>query len=265
MFGTIVGDVVGSSYEGCLPPIKTKKFMWFDAKAHFTDDTVTTIAVAAALMEGKKTKCGYTDALCRQLRYWCRIYPDVGFGGYFKQWFLSDMAGPYNSYGNGAAMRVSPAAWVGESLTEVQELAELTALVSHNHPQAVKGAIAAASTVYLARTGADKEDIRAYLRQYFYPMDKTLAEIRPGYTFTSDTETSVPEALEAFLESESFADAICNAVSLGGDTDTQAAIAGAAAEAYYGVPAAVWQQSDTYLTPDLRNILHAFSRQYMKN
>ncbi len=263
MQGTIIGDIAGSAYEFCTPPVKTKNFIWFGPNAHITDDTVTTIAVAAALMEGKREPGSYTDQLRRKLRYWCRQYPNAGFGSAFFTWFQSDHMEPYGSYGNGAAMRVSPAAWVGSTLDEVQELAELTAVVTHDHPEAVKGAVAVASVIYLARTGSNKEAIARYIRQYFYPLAETLADIRKTYTFTCRTGDSVPQAIEAFLESCDFADAIAGAVSLGGDTDTQAAIAGAVGEAYYGVPASLWQQAQPYVPQPLHTVLQSFMHQYM--
>lgn len=264
MKGTILGDIVGSPYEFCESPIKTKDFAWFAEGSRFTDDTVTTVAVAAALAEGKESRCGYIGPLRRQLKYWCRRYPNAGFGRQFACWFSSDGSAPYGSYGNGAAMRVAPAAWVGRSLDEVQALAEITALVTHDHPEAVQGAVAVASAIYLARSGSSKDDIRAYMRRYFYPLTVSLDEIRPGYAFTCWTADSVPEAIEAFLESDSLQDAIGNAVSLGGDTDTQAAIAGSIAEAFYGVPDWLWQKAQSYLPKDMLSVVVNFEVQYMK-
>lgn len=263
MKGTILGDIIGSPYEFCSQPVKTKAFAWFAEGSRFTDDTVTTIAVAAALIEGKTSKCGYAEPLRQQLKYWCRKYPDAGFGRQFMRWVLSDSTAPYGSYGNGAAMRVAPAAWAGNSLDEVQTLAEITALVTHDHPEAVQGAVAAASAVYLARTGSSKEEIRAYIQKYFYPLQKTLDEIRPAYAFTCRTADSVPEAIEAFLESTDTADAISSAVSLGGDTDTQAAIAGAIAEAFYGVPDLLWQRARTYLPQEMQSVASDFEMRFM--
>lgn len=263
MRGTIIGDVVGSPYEFGAGPVKTKTFRWFAPGSRITDDTITTIAVGAALAEGKAQRCGYGQALRRSLQYWCRKYPDAGYGPRFRQWFLSDEAVPYGSYGNGAAMRVAPAAWVSSSLDEAQALAEITAQVSHDHPEAVKGAVAVASAVYLARTGSRMEEIRSYMQKYFYPLDRTIDQIRPDYGFTCRTGDSVPEAIEAFLESHDFADAVANAISLGGDTDTQGAIAGAVAEAYYGVPDALWNRAAGYVPQDLQEALAMFEHQYM--
>lgn len=264
MKGTIIGDIIGSPYEFAKIPVKNKDFVWFAPACHVTDDTVTTIAVAAALQEGKETRQGYIGPLRRQLKYWCRLYPNAGFGARFKQWFMSDEIEPYGSYANGAAMRVAPAAWVGQSLDEVQALAEITALVTHDNDEAVQGAVAVASAIYLGRMKTPKEEIRAYLQQYFYPLTQSLDAVRPAYAFTCRTKDSVPQALEAFLESTDFVDAINNAVSLGGDTDTQAAIAGAVAEAYYGVPEPLWQQAKAYLPKPMQQVLAAFAAVYMK-
>ena len=265
MKGTILGDIIGSPYEFCPSPIKTKTFAWFAEGTRFTDDTVTTVAVASALAEGRELRCGYIGPLRRQLKYWCRQYSHAGFGRQFSCWFSSDSNAPYGSYGNGAAMRVAPAAWVGGSLDEVQALAEITALVTHDHPEAVQGAVAVASAIYLARMGNSKDDIRAYIRRYFYSLPESLDEIRQGYAFTCRTADSVPEAIEAFLESSSLCDAICNAVSLGGDTDTQAAIAGSIAEAFYGgVPEPLWQKAQTYLPRDMQAVISNFEARYMK-
>ena len=261
MKGTIIGDIIGSPYEFAEPPVKTKTFAWFAPGCHVTDDTVMTIAVAAALMEGKETRQGYIG---RQFKHWCRLYPNAGFGPRFKRWALSDEIEPYGSYANGAAMRVAPAAWIGQSLDEVQALAELTAVISHDNEEAIKGAVAVASAIYLARIHTPKEKIRTYLQTYFYPLQQSLQDIRPGYAFTCRTKDSVPQALEAFLDSTDFEDTIKNAVSLGGDTDTQAAMAGAIAEAWYGVPDSLWQKANTYVPLPMQQVLQAFVAAYMK-
>ncbi len=266
MLGAIVGDIIGSPYESRLRRIKTKDFPLFSAASHFTDDTVTTLAIGAAIIEAKENKTGYTQRFCDQMKYWCRKYPEVGFGRCFIEWFMGTSQAPYGSYGNGAAMRVSPVAWAGRTLAEVQSLAELTAVVSHNHPEAIKGAVAVATAIYLARKGQSKDEIRAYMQYYFYPLDKHLVEIRPDYHFSSRTKDSVPQAIECFLESRDFEDAVRNAVSLGGDSDTQAAIAGSIAEAFYGgVPEPIWNEAAKVLTPDLLQLVHVFQDQFMKD
>ena len=265
MLGTIIGDIVGSPYEHSSEPMKSKDFPWFTEQCRFTDDTVTTVAVAMAILEGKQAPGGYTEPLRRQLKYWCRKYPDVGFGSYFRAWFLRDADEPYGSYGNGAAMRVAPAAWAARSIAEAQELAELTAVVTHNHPEAIKGAVAVSSALYMARTGSDMQSIRAYIRAHFYPLREKLDEIRPSYLFTTHTAESVPQAIEAFLESDSFEDAVNGAVSLGGDTDTQGAMAGAMAEGMYGVSAGCWERAVGYLPQDIREAVKQFQRIYMNS
>lgn len=265
MLGAILGDIVGSPYEKKGHRLKTKSFPWFVEESHFTDDTVTTVAVADALMVSETAKTGLILPLRQKLRYWCRLYPDAGFGPYFKRWFLADHMEPYGSFGNGAAMRVSAAAWVGRSLEEAQYLAELSASVTHDHEEAIKGAVAVASAIYLARTGQDRIAIRTYIQQYFYPLEQSIDEIRPSYEFTSSTKDSVPQAIEAFLESTDFEDALRNAVSLGGDSDTQAAISGSIAEAYYGgVPAVLWNNAKEILTPELLQVVRAFQDKYLK-
>lgn len=182
----------------------------------------------------------------------------------FRRWFLADEAPAYGSYGNGAAMRVSPAGWVAASLDEAQELAELTAVVSHDHPQAIKGAVAVASAIFLARQGKGKAEIAAYLRKYFYDLSQTLAQIRPSYGFTCTTDDSVPEAIECFLEGMDYEDTIRKAIWLNGDTDTQAAIAGSIAEAYYGVPQALWQQALPYVDDEeMKGVIWQFYQDYI--
>ena len=263
MKGAIIGNIAGSVYE-FDETAESLDFPLFAKGCRFTDDTVTTVAVAAALMEGKESHCGYIGPLRRQLRYWCRKYPDAGFGGLFRHWFLADEAPAYGSYGNGAAMRVSPAGWVADSLDEAQTLAELTAVVSHDHPQAIKGAIAVASAIFLARQGRGKEVIAAYIRKYFYDLSRTLAQIRPSYGFTCTTDDSVPEAIECFLEGTDYEDTIRRAIWLNGDTDTQAAIAGSIAEAYYGLPDGLWQQALPYIDDEeMKGIIGKFYQNYI--
>ncbi|MGE1063680.1 ADP-ribosylglycohydrolase family protein [Megasphaera paucivorans] len=267
MRGAILGDIAGSLYEARSYRIKTKEFPLFSKNSRFTDDTVTTVAVADALIEAYREKKGLSIPLRKKMQYWCRKYPDAGYGPYFKKWFQTEAAKPYGSYGNGAAMRVSPVAWVGKSLPEVQYLAELTAVVTHDTQEAITGAVAVASAIYLARIKKNKDSIRSYIQQYYYPMEQSLDTIRLNYQFTSRTQESVPQGIEAFLESENVEDSIRNAISLGGDSDTQAAIAASIAEAYYGgVPHTVWQDALQRLTPELKEVLsifeHIFKSQY---
>ena len=232
MLGAIIGDIVGSVYE--WNNIKTKDFPFFNEKCFFTDDTVMTIAVADALLKG-----GTTDDFIDSMKEIGRLYPNSGYGGGFANWLFSDSREPYNSWGNGSAMRVSPCGWFADSLEEAETLAERSAAVTHNHPEGIKGAQATAAAIYLARTDTKKDKIKAYIEsKYGYNLSRTLDEIRPGYRFNETCQETVPEAIIAFLESRDFIDAIRNAISLGGDSDTLAAITGSIAEAAYGISTA---------------------------
>lgn len=224
MLGAIAGDIIGSVYETFRT--KRKGFKLFTPVSTFTDDTVLTVAVADAIL----TDRDYGKSLKR----YARKYPLRGYGPGFLVWMIKPGIAPYNSFGNGSAMRVSPVGHVFESENDVLKEAERTAECTHNHPEGIKGAQAAALAVFLARAGADKETIRAEIENRFgYNVSRTVDEIRADYTFNMTCQGSVPEAIIAFLDSTSFEDAIRNAVSLGGDADTQACIAGAVAEAYY--------------------------------
>ncbi len=225
MMGAIAGDIVGSVYEH--RPIKTKDFPLFGPGSRFTDDSVLTVAVADAILSGRS----YRDAVLA----WGRRYPRAGYGGAFVRWLQADEPMPYRSWGNGSAMRVGPVGWAFDDEDEVLRQARLTAEITHDHPEGIKGAQAAALAVYLARTGADKATIRARIQSQFgYDLARTVESIRPAYRFDVSCRGTVPEALIAFLDAESYEDALRNAVSLGGDADTLACIAGAVAEAFYG-------------------------------
>ena len=232
MLGAIIGDIVGSVYE--WNNIKTKDFPLFSEKCFFTDDTVMTIAVADALLNG-----GTADDFINSMKKYGRLYPNAGYGSRFGNWVHSNAREPYNSWGNGSAMRVSPCGWFAESLEETEALAEKSAAVTHNHPEGIKGAQATAAAIYLARTDMKKDKIKEYIEsKYNYNLSRTLDEIRPVYQFNETCQETVPEAIIAFLESNGFEDAIRNAISLGGDSDTLAAITGSIAEAAYGIPSA---------------------------
>lgn len=236
LYGAIFGDVVGSIYE--WDNIKTKDFELFDEDSFFTDDTVMSIAVACALSENKNSRDNFllgTRAI-KWMKLLGREYPDAGYGSHFGMWLNEDMPQPYNSWGNGAAMRISPVAYFAKTLDEVKELSFRVTAVSHNHPEGIKGAEATAMAIFLALQGKSKEEIKEYIVQNYYPINFTLDKIRPFYVFRSSCQETVPQALQAFFESESFEDAIRNAISIGGDSDTIAAITGSVAEAYYGVP-----------------------------
>ena len=254
MFGAIIGDIVGSRFE--WHNIKTKDFELFHKDCEFTDDSVMTIAIAKALHESKKNN--YQD-LESQLDYWMheigKRYPNCGFGGNFYRWIMNDKHEAYNSYGNGSAMRTSECGYIAESLEEAIMLAERCAAITHNHPEGIKGAKATTACIYLAREGKSKEEIREYINNNFYTLDFNLDEIRPSYRFDVSCQGSVPQAIEAFLESESFIDAIRNAISIGGDSDTIAAITGGIAEAYYGIEQELINNANSYLDNYLLNII----------
>ncbi|MDM7323796.1 MAG: ADP-ribosylglycohydrolase family protein [Thermus sp.] len=250
MLGAIAGDIIGSVYE--RKPIKTKDFPLFQPESRFTDDTVLTVAVAQAILRG----IPYGEAL----RYWGRRYPHAGYGPGFRAWLFSRDPRPYYSFGNGSAMRVSPVGFAFQSEEEVLREAAATAEVTHNHPEGIKGAQAVAVAVFLARNGWGKEAIRLRLESLFgYNLGRTLEEIRPTYAFDATCQGTVPQAIRAFLESDSYEDAVRNAVSLGGDSDTLACIAGGVAEAYYGgVPAWIRKEVKKVLAGDLWSVVEEF-------
>lgn len=255
MIGAIAGDVIGSVHE--YTRTKTKDFPLIDPKCFFTDDTVLTVALADALLH----ELDYTVMLKR----YYRRYPDAGYGVAFHGWAMSDSSAPYCSYGNGAAMRVSPAAWAAEGLDEALTLAERSAAVTHNHPEGIRGAQAAAAAIFLARSGHDKDDIRRFVEATFgYDLQRTLAEIRPEYEFNETCQETVPEAITAFLEADDFEDAIRNAISLGGDADTLACITGSIAEPFFGgVPGEIRESVLLRLDEALLEIVTAFEERFM--
>lgn len=250
MLGAILGDMIGSRGElGCE---KTKDFELFDGCNEPTDDSVMTIAVGLACCEASLTDAyDFKRAVVRQMRAMGARYPYLGYGGTFVQWLRDEDMGPYGSYGNGSAMRVSAVAWVAESLSEAERLAAWSAEVTHDHPEGVRGAQAVAAAIYLARDGKSKDEIRAYIEQHYYKLDFTLEQIRPTYKWDVTCQGSVPQAIVCFLEGEDFEDTVRNAVSLGGDADTQAAIAGSIAEAYFGIPEDLAEEGLSYLDEDL--------------
>lgn len=239
ILGAIAGDIIGSIYEH--HNVKSKQFQLIMKSSHFTDDTVMTLAVASALRKFKKgsniPEAEFENALIDAMKYFGKKYPHAGYGSRFKHWIYSSSRESYNSYGNGSAMRVSPVAWYFEELETVEKFAEISARVTHSHPEGIKGAQAVASAVFLARKGKSKSEIKKYIEgKYKYNLDRTCDEIRPNYEFDVTCQGSVPEAITAFLEGENFEDAVRNAVSLGGDSDTIAAITGSIAEGFWGVP-----------------------------
>ena len=260
MYGAILGDIVGSPYEFDCNNYKAKDFPLFSRRSDFTDDTVMTLAVAKALLDTRgQDDAAIKAALVREMQQLGRAYPDRGYGTHFGGWLYEDDPQPYQSYGNGSAMRVSPAAWLAEDMTETLHLAQLTAEVTHDHPESIRGAQAAAAAIFLARTGCSRADIRAYVERAFgYDLGRTCDEIRPAYRHVESCRETVPQAVTAFLESTSFEDALRTAVSLGGDSDTLAAITGSIAEAFYGVPENLKQECRQRLTPELAGILEKF-------
>jgi len=237
MFGAILGDIIGSPYE-FGPKCKTKDFSLFNSHSVFTDDSVMTIAVAEGLISTiNKSDDEIEQALIHSMQKWGNYYSDAGYGGNFRRWLNSDDPQPYNSYGNGSAMRVSPVGWLYDTLEETRHIAYLTAKVTHNHPEGIKGAEAVASAIFLARTGHTKDEIKKYIIEEFnYDLSRTCDEIRSNYEFDESCQGTVPEAITAFLEGNTFEDVIRTAVSLGGDCDTLTCIAGSIAEAYYEMP-----------------------------
>lgn len=261
MYGAILGDIIGSPYEFDMGN-KKKDFPLFSEESHFTDDTVMTIAVADAFLDDELVMDD--DAIRGQLigsmqKYGAK-YPHAGYGGMFRYWLRSRKPQPYGSFGNGSAMRVSSVAWLFEDLDMVRHMARLSAEVTHNHPEGIKGAEATAAAIFLARTGQPKAKIKKAIEMaYGYDLDRTCDQIRPGYCHVESCQETVPEAIIAFLEGESFEDVIRNAVSLGGDCDTLTCIAGSLAEGFYGVPEELKQQCRNRLTPDLLAVLDRFS------
>ena len=260
MYGAILGDIIGCPYEFDQGE-KTKNFPFFDKGCDFTDDSILTLAVAEALMDASPEESDDTirRRVTHRMRFHGKHYPGAGWGLRFARWLTSYHPKPYGSCGNGSAMRISAAGWLFDDLTTVRRMARLATDVTHDHPEGIKGAEAVACAIYLARTGSTKAEIRDFIETIFdYDLSRTCDEIRPGYHHVETCQETVPEAITAFLEGESFEDVIRTAVSLGGDCDTLTCIAGSMAEAFYGVPEDLKQKAREYLTPDLLEILDRF-------
>jgi ADP-ribosylglycohydrolase len=262
MLGAIAGDIIGSVYEGkkSWHSAKTPHFdPLFDRKSRFTDDTVLTIAVAEHILRGVD--------LVDLLKDFARSYPDAGYGGTFRRWAESDDRASYRSWGNGSAMRVSPVGFAYDDLDEVLLRARWTAEVTHNHPEGIKGAQATAASIYLARTGSSKDEIREYVeRKFQYDLDMSIDTLRPLYTFDVSCQGSVPQAILAFLESNDYEHAVRLAVSLGGDADTIACIAGGIAQAFYReVPGPIREQALAKLDDRLRGVVEEFEGRFSCN
>ena len=250
VIGAICGDIIGSTFE--RNPHKSKDFELFREGSRFTDDTIMTLAVANWLNIDKTSK----DILIREVKYFGNKYPHAGYGGMFIKWLGDDSSKPYGSWANGSAMRVSACAYFGDDLKEVQNLAYTSATITHNHPEAIKGAQSVADGVYLAENDASKSKIKKHIEhEYGYDLDYNVDEIRPDYEFDVSCQGSVPESIICFLDATDFEDAIRNAVSLGGDADTQAAICGSIAGAYWGVPDDISGEAIGYLDEELFGVL----------
>lgn len=254
MLGAIVGDIIGSVRENLRT--KRKDFNLFTPLSFYTDDTVLTVAVADALLKGND----YGETI----KTYARRHPFRGYGPKFTLWMLSPVSKPYNSLGNGSAMRVSPVAHAFDREEDVLEQAKKSAVCTHNHPEGIKGAQAAALAIFLSRKGAGKDVIRKEISTRFdYNLDRSVNDIRPNYRINLTCPGSVPEAIIAFLDSTNFEDAIRNAVSLGGDADTQAAIAGAIAETFYGdIPSSILEKAWRKIPSSFRDVIVAFSKKY---
>lgn len=255
MLGAIIGDIVGSYYE--FNSIKTTEFELFDPWSRYTDDSVMTIAVAEWLLDDPSHS---HQVLEEKMVKFGNLDPRAGYGGMFSDWlFYPDSISPngrrepYNSFGNGSAMRVSAVGWMFDTMEETERVAEISASITHNHSEGIKGAQATAAAIFMARNGASKEEIRSYIAKRFnYDLNRTCAQIRPRYDFEVTCQKSVPEAIIAFLDSNGYENTIRLAVSLGGDSDTQACIAGGIAEAFYGVPDELVVEAAKCIPPDFK-------------
>ena len=263
MIGAILGDMIGSPYEFIKDGNgKTKEFPLFVDRSTFTDDSVMSIALADALMGiSDVTEEAVKKAVIESMQRWGRKYPNAGYGGNFYGWIFDPNPQPYGSWGNGSAMRVSPVGWLYDTLEQTRQVARWTAEVSHDHPEGIKGAECTASVIYLARTGASKEEIRDYIiKEFGYDLSKTCDEIRPYYKFDVSCQGTMSPAIQAFLEGENFEDVIRTAVSLAGDCDTLTCIAGSMAEAFYGVPEELKEECRKRLTDEMVEVVERFEK-----
>ena len=259
MMGAIIGDISGSRFEWAN--IRQKQFQFFKRQCRATDDSVMTLAVAGALLEAPDVASlpGYAVKWMQELG---RAYPRAGYGGRFFDWIYAENPQPFNSWGNGAGMRVSPCAWAANTLEEALQLSDAVTGVTHNHPEGMKGARAITAAVFLARMGKSMQEIREHIETEYYPLRFTLDEIRPTYKFDVSCQGRVPQAIEAFLEGESFEDAVRGAISIGGDSDTIAAMTGAIAEAFWGIPEDLREKSMAFLDERQKQMIAAFEERY---
>lgn len=260
MLGAMIGDIIGSVYE--WNNWKDKRFKLFHPQCRMTDDSVMTAAVASALLSSDLTDLEqFKENLVAEMHRLGKAYPGLGYGPRFEKWLIQGDTKPYGSLANGSAMRVSPVAWVAETMEECLALAKASAEVTHDHPDGIAGAQALAGAVFLAKMGERKEVIRAFVENY-YPLDFTLDGIREAYQFDVSCAGSVPQAIVAFLEATGYEDAIRNAVSIGGDSDTIACMAGAVAAAFYGIPKDIREEAGPFIDGEVRNVLDRFTRLY---
>lgn len=260
MLGAIIGDIVGSRFE--RNNNRSKQFEFLTYKCNVTDDSIMSLAIAKALLESKEDYRDLSENAVKFMQGIGRHYPNCGYGARFRDWIHSDDPKPYGSYGNGAAMRVSSCGFVANSLEEAKQLSKAVTEVTHNHPEGIKGAEATVVAIFLARFGKSLLEIRDYITKNYYPLKFTLDGIRDSYEFKESCQDTVPQALEAFFESKNFEDAIRNAISIGGDSDTIAAITGGIAEAYYGIPTEIRKHALTFLDERLLKILVEFENNY---
>ena len=262
MLGALIGDISGSRFE--WKPNKDKDFDLLTQIGGCcpTDDSIMTVAIADAILECDGDYNDLGEKAIFHMQSMGRKYPHAGYGGHFSRWITSKHPKPYGSFGNGSAMRVSPCAYAAKTLEEAIELSRAVSEVTHNHPEGIKGAEAVTVAIFLALHGKSIFEIRDYINKHYYPMGFTLDSIRDQYSFDVTCQGSVPQAIMAFLESSNFEDAVRNAISLGGDSDTQAAIAGSIAEAYYGIPAETRKHAFTFLDAKLAATVNAFEAKY---
>lgn len=260
MYGAILGDIIGSPFEFDKGE-KTKDFKLFTEGCRFTDDSVMTVAVVEALLSLDQNADDQTveQTLIKSMQKWGRKYPEAGYGRRFYNWLFQNDPVPYHSYGNGSAMRVSSVGWLYPTLEKTRKIAVLTAKVTHDHEEGLKGAEATAGCIFLARKKKSKDQIRSFIIQEFgYDLSKTLDEIRPDHHMDVSCQGTVPEAVLCFLEANSYEDTVRNAVSLGGDTDTLAAIAGSIAEAYYKIPDKLKEECEKRITEEMKHVIRNF-------
>lgn len=262
MIGTIIGDVAGSRFERWNCKSKDFELLAINQGCRATDDSIMTLALCQAILDCNENYDLLKETAIQSMQKFGRIYPHCGFGRYFLQWVLSNDPQPYGSYGNGAAMRVGGCGWAAKSLKEAVSLSHIVTGVTHNHPEAYKAAAAISSAIFLGREGKSMEDIRGFIEDNYYSINFTIDEIRDTYEFDVSCQGSVPQAFEAFFESICFEDAIRNAISIGGDSDTIGAITGSIAEAYYGVPKDLRKEGLIFLGKHLRGVLDQFEKQF---